>query len=57
MSFEQKYQRCKPMTAKNIGKNRLKRELRSATYEPNGSRETQRRMKQAARVEAKRLGV
>lgn len=49
----QQYQKCKPTTSKNIGKNRLKRERNSNDYSGSGTREQARNLKRLAAQEAK----
>lgn len=47
------YQRMRPVTAKNIGRNRLKNA--SSRYMPHqGKRECERRLRQWAKIEARR---
>ncbi len=46
-----KYQKCKPVTDKNIGRNL--RKMGGTKHVPNGTREQQRRVRQMERLNAK----
>ncbi len=53
-SFSHLYQRVRPITEKNIGRNRLKSRSRYMPHQ--GKRECARRLRQWARIEARRAG-
>jgi len=53
-SFRHLYQRMKPVTSKNIGRNRLKSRSRYMPHQ--GKQECARRLRQWAKIEARRAG-